>query len=428
MRPDHGPPRLDREPRDEILLVAARWPHGPVHEFLDAEIAALAKVFPRVRVAPARPHGKVIGQVPDGVHVDYSLSKLLGGSRGTRSQRYSRGIRSLLSPGAQRGPRAGSTRDVATGLTKPDWCRAALMNRADQHTVNIWARRSGSPTLAYTFWLGADTIGLRRAWPRTPIVSRAHGGDIYCEAHGWASIPFQDQAVRSADLIATVSQHGRDYLGRKYPERERFIERHALGFGDLGGLAASPDGDGIRIISVSSIDTNKRVERIAEAAMHLARDGTHVHWTHLGDGPDRRRVEQRLEGSPATLTFALAGLVSHDRVAHELLHGRYSVFVNLSLSEGSPVSVMEAQCVGLAVVATDVGGTAEVAPPSWNHLIPRDAGLADIADSIRFAADFSLQAAEARRRHWLLNFDQARSCPEFADRLLRLAEQASHPL
>lgn len=406
--------------RVDLLLVSAQWPHGPVPEFLDPEVRALASVFREVRVAPLRPRGAVIGTVPQGVRVDYSLSESLAGKGGRQASRYARGLLSVVRPSGV-GLGAPTRHELAAGLQSPSWAKAALMSRADLISVMLWARRSPRPALAYTFWLGPETVGLRKAWPRTPIVSRAHGGDLYCEAHRWTSIPFQADAVRSVDLLATVSQNGHDYLVDKYASAKASIEVHRLGFDDIGGLAENPSGRPIRMLSVSSIDENKRVDRIARAAIWLARSGMPVHWTHLGDGPARAQVDGVLAAHPTRLTVDLPGQVSHDKVVSEMLHGRYSVLVNLSLSEGAPVSLMEAQCVGMPVVATRVGASAEVAPSRWNQLIEVDADVPAIATAIVAAAQSSGTDAENRRRHWLQNSEASRVYPQFAKRLAQLA-------
>ena len=98
-------------------------------------------------------------------------------------------------------------------------------------------REESPPDVAYTFWLGAATAGLRTAWPNVPLVSRAHGGDLYPHAHGWGSIPFQEAALRSVDLLAAVSSNGREDLARRHPEVEAALTVRHLGIHDLGGLA-----------------------------------------------------------------------------------------------------------------------------------------------------------------------------------------------
>ena len=67
-----------------------------------------------------------------------------------------------------------------------------------------------------------------------------------------------------------------------------------------------------------------------------------VEWTHLGDGPQLAEVERLLAERPSNLTVDLRGQVAATEVYQELLQGLHHALVNLSLSEGAPVSLMEA--------------------------------------------------------------------------------------
>ena len=229
-------------------------------------------------------------------------------------------------------------------------------------SVAGWAERRSPPDVAYTFWLGAATAGLRTAWPNVPLVSRAHGGDLYPHAHGWGSIPFQKAALRSVDLLAAVSSNGREDLARRHPEVEAALTVRHLGIHDLGGLAPTSRNSALRLLSVSSIDPNKRVPLIWEVACELARWGRAIEWTHIGDGPGRAELHTLVAGGPSSLTASLRGFVPLEEVHRELCSGGHDIFVNLSLSEGAPVSLMEAQCVGMPVLSPPPSGARPRSP------------------------------------------------------------------
>ena len=76
----------------------------------------------------------------------------------------------------------------------------------------------------------------------------------------------------------------------------------------------------------------------------------------VGEGPDRPAIEAEIERLGLAERVSLAG--ERDDVP-ELLAGS-DVFVLASESEGLPVSVLEAMAAGLPVVASDVGGLAEL--------------------------------------------------------------------
>jgi glycosyltransferase involved in cell wall biosynthesis len=190
-----------------------------------------------------------------------------------------------------------------------------------------------------------------------------------------------------------------------------------LGIPDLGGLAEPDTGETLRVLSASSMDSNKRVELIAASVAEIGRTGQRVHWTHFGDGPKRDAVAAVVSTFPPAATAELPGHVGSEVVRDSMLQGGWDVFVNLSLSEGVPVSLMEAQCVGLPVVATDVGGSPEVAPYDLNELVGVGARASSIAERILCAANSSPGMAVERRLRWAQSFDSDVAYRSFAAEL-----------
>src|SRR5262249_28468615 len=94
------------------------------------------------------------------------------------------------------------------------------------------------------------------------------------------------------------------------------------------------------------------------------------------------------------------------------------VFLLTSVSEGIPLTLIEAMAAGLPVVSTDVGGTAEVvADGQTGYLVPAkdDAALAGAV--VRLAGDGRLRqrlgaAGQARAR---AVFDEARMVARYAE-------------
>ncbi len=406
----------------ELLLVTARWPLTATHEFLDEEIPRLSEVFDHIVVAPMRPDGPLKTMLPPGVRVDRSLAAHLETStltRGWRSRRLTAASRALRPNPAGLGVTA---LDVRHDGFKGRWVREALLRRADTSSVAAWAaRRTRRPDLAYTFWLGSATVGLRAAFPDVPVVSRVHGGDLFPAQSGWQSIPFQGAAVRSVDLLASVSESGRDSLVRRFPASSQYVTVNRLGTRDIGAQPEPPSARPLRLLSASSIDPNKRVDLIAQVVQLLAQQGKRVEWTHLGSGPGLSELMARVADLAPSATANLKGQVSLDEVHRELRFGGHHVFVNLSLSEGAPMSLMEAQCVGIPVVATRVGGIPEVVARQWNEIVdPRDS-TRSIASAVLRAAARPAHERARRRAHWATFYSASVNYSEWALELERLA-------
>ena len=409
-----------------LLLVTARWPLTSVHEFLHDEIHHLSSAFDRVTVVPLRPTAALAVQLPSNVVVDTSLARYLTHFSG-RARPESRSAVAIA--------RACQANPVGRGFSgdefltsdgrKAGWLRACLIGRADSRSVSLWAKQTRAPDIAYTFWLGAATAGLRAAWPETPIVSRVHGGDAFSEAHGLKTIPYQREALRACTLVASVSHTGAAYLSAKFPEYTGRIVRRTLGIQDLGGVADVAEGPPWKLLSVSSVDTNKRVDLIARAAARLAKDGFPVTWTHFGSGPNLGALEALTAQLSPGLAANLRGQRPPEDVHLNVMTGGYHAFLNLSLSEGAPVSLMEAQCAGLPAVATAVGGTPEVCPPELNELVSTHDEVAALAAAIERAVQRSQTQRGRRREHWAQHYDQSVTYRQWAAELAELASENS---
>jgi glycosyltransferase involved in cell wall biosynthesis len=84
----------------------------------------------------------------------------------------------------------------------------------------------------------------------------------------------------------------------------------------------------------------------------------------------QREFAAALESSPANLEHCWKGGRPNNEVRSFMLSERIDIFLNLSRSEGLPVSIMEAMASGIPVMATDVGGTSEIVDNQNGWLLP----------------------------------------------------------
>lgn len=120
----------------------------------------------------------------------------------------------------------------------------------------------------------------------------------------------------------------------------------------------------------------------------------------LGDGPERKELEERVRDRGAADRITLNGAVSRDET-HRWL-SRASVFVLNSRYEGLSHTLLEACALGCPIVSTDAGGNPEVIRdevdgvviPHGNHAALERALVLLLGDA-RLRADY---AAAARKR------------------------------
>jgi glycosyltransferase involved in cell wall biosynthesis len=194
-------------------------------------------------------------------------------------------------------------------------------------------------------------------------------------------------------------------------ETERRERRAALGVAD---------GE-IVIGSVANLSPVKRLDRLVDAVAALSREALPVRLVLVGEGPERQALERQVRALGLEQRVRLHGL----DLDPEALYGAFDVVVQASVREGLPNALLEAASAGVAIVATDAGGSAEIVQDGRTGLlVARDDPAALTRALRRLVVDPSLRArlAVEGRRHVLSSFAMDRFVQEFADLYEELAE------
>ena len=216
-------------------------------------------------------------------------------------------------------------------------------------------------------------------------VSRAHGFDIYHERHSTGYIPFQKQLFYALGEISAISDNGKEYLVQKYGCESK-VSVNRLGATDKEKTNPYSDREVFKIVSCSRVIPLKRLDRLADTLKTI--DNRRVHWTHIGDGEDFKKLQSRLENLPDNITVNLLGRIPNEKVYDIYSEQPFHAFVNVSETEGAPVSIMEAMSFSIPAIATSVGGTPELVDNNKNGIL-LDADFSDkqLADAILKMAD-----------------------------------------
>ena len=220
----------------------------------------------------------------------------------------------------------------------------------------------------YSFWMAESAYALaylrdKGYFPDSKLVCRAHGGDLYEEREDneLEYIPFRSYINENMDRISFISEQGKDYFIARFPQPDnKFISY--LGTKNEDHIRKEiREKNEICIASCSNIVEIKRIDLIISTMAHLS--GLNVRWIQLGDGTlldsMKALAEEKLAGT--TVRYEFLGRAANSEILN--IYKKYDVdfLINLSDSEGLPVSVMEAFSMGIPVVARNVGGTAEIA-------------------------------------------------------------------
>ena len=244
----------------------------------------------------------------------------------------------------------------------------------------------------------------------TWLLHRAEGVIALSTAHGWAGHTRRErllyhrmdkQILRMFPKVITVSEDIRQELVRSgakpgcvqtvlngidhtrfHRDRSRETQiRQRLGIA----------GDEVVIGAVGRLETEKRFDLLIDAfaSLRVARPG--IGLFIVGEGSLRSVLEAQIDrlglGGVCRLLGQRSDIVD--------LHHAFNVFVQSSANEGAPNAVLEAMALETPVVATAVGGTAQLVREGIDGLLV-PAGKADaLADAInRVVTDG--QAAAAR--------------------------------
>ncbi len=119
------------------------------------------------------------------------------------------------------------------------------------------------------------------------------------------------------------------------------------------------------VVQVARLNSLKDHATAARAIARAARDNVSLRWLVIGDGEERAALEatiRELQIDGAT------HLLGSRRDVPRLLAAA-DVCLLSSISEGIPLTLIEAMAARLPVVATDVGGVAEVVVPEFTGLL-----------------------------------------------------------
>jgi glycosyltransferase involved in cell wall biosynthesis len=248
--------------------------------------------------------------------------------------------------------------------------------------------------------------------------ARAEGIIPIATAHGWTGQSVRERwlyypidrrlLARFPHVIAVSSDIAREMIAcGASPDRvttilngvdtERFCRRPGLVVPARLSLGVPPGASVVG--SVGRLERQKRFDLLIDAVAFLRGEGRDdLHLVLVGDGaiaPDLRRRAADC-GILDACTFA-----GHRTDVVEVLHA-FDVFVQSSEYEGTPNCVLEAMSVEVPVVATSVGGTAELLSDGVHGLLVPDRDPRALVAAIARALDdprASAERAAAARQH-----------------------------
>ncbi len=260
--------------------------------------------------------------------------------------------------------------------------RAALSSDAYKQLVKL-VNASKNPIL-YFYW--GDNLAWTIPYLKKEIknkdlkiIIRLHGSDLYENLkHNYA--PLRSAIFSAADTIVPISEHGYNYIFNKYPKFSSKVFLSRLGVFDNGlNYNIQNLNKEFTIVSVSNVVALKRLNLLFDA---LQKTQSNITWHHFGDGVLMNDLNNAIKNKRQGLNVILHGYVSNHTLINFYQKQQVDLFVNVSSSEGIPVSIMEALSFGIPVIATDVGGSSELVSDKVGELISSNFSTESLGQNI----------------------------------------------
>lgn len=230
----------------------------------------------------------------------------------------------------------------------------------------------------YFYWCSSVVLSSRNINKNSYI--RVHGGELNESYYGY--IPFLEQKTNLNANYLPISEDCKNRLKELNP----LIHSKVLRLGTFNSLELKYrkfNNDLFRIVSCSSLIPVKRVDLITEILKYCHRK---IEWIHFGDGLEYEKIIHFAQTNlPFNVTFKFMGRVNNSSILNYYSQNEISMFINVSESEGVPVSIMEAMSYGIPCIATNVGGISEIVNNDNGFLIEKDfipKKIAKIIDSL----------------------------------------------
>lgn len=368
----------------KLVLITAGFPFGTNETFLETEINYLSESFEQVTIVAVDPASAEQRPVPSNCNVVVlkvqlsGVEKLLGILDRRAWQEFN-----IINNIYRERLTLGKLKTMLVSLARAKKIRRRLTKRIplDHNTV------------LYSYWCDdvALAIAMLNKYNKVATVSRVHGWDVYFDVHPLNYLPFRHYITNQLNAIYPISQKGKDYITEKW----RVSDPGKLTVSRLGVSAqhkVTPSGT-FTLVSCSNLIPLKRIELIIEALSYI--HDVSLVWVHFGNGPEREQLERLAKQQlRSNITYIFKGHISNEALMQWYGENSPSLFINVSSSEGIPVSIMEAMSFGIPVIATSVGGNGEIVNDTNGKLLSGHPSTQEVTEAICEFFDSSIAEAK----------------------------------
>ena len=377
--------------KEKIVIVSSSYPYGNVETFLENEIEYLSRHFD-ILVIPTKKknRGDKPRVIPNNlVYTPPIISE-------NYLKRILRGIFNLS-------PIISYVADLRFLINRSSNVKESLK----QWFIRLITNRTLESSSIFKNCLNdSDIRCIYFYWANFPIAQVKHSKkDFFIRTHGGEVEPDRNHKYIPMAKYIFINEYNIKYLPISEKSRQQIsnINKVNLIVNRLGvydhGLNPSNQSGIITIVSCSNLIPLKRVHLIIEALMHLKEN---VSWIHFGDGVEMKVLKELSQKLPSNINTEFRGRIENKKILEFYQMKHVDLFMNVSETEGVPVSIMEALSFGIPCFATNVGGTSEIINDTVGKLVEKDFNIEILSNfiiTIRQRSE-SFQLRENARLQW----------------------------
>jgi glycosyltransferase involved in cell wall biosynthesis len=180
-------------------------------------------------------------------------------------------------------------------------------------------------------------------------------------------MPFARSTYHHAAAIIAASSQTYSELAA-YGDKLFFVPEPGIGPSVcVNGSRRAQPGATLELIFVGGLIPRKACDIALRAAAPLLRSGL-AHFTVVGDGPDRKRLEELATSLEIRTVVTFCGWISHEEVFSRLQAADVMVFP--SIRDNGAGVVFEALASGAIPVVADFGGPGDLVHPEIGYKVP----------------------------------------------------------
>ena len=216
-------------------------------------------------------------------------------------------------------------------------------------------------------------ISTLHGWTSTGLISKMR---LYAYLHALSlcfvdAVVFVNKSMMSSKWFKRLKEHRLYYVRNGIVRHEKSPK--------------SPDesiiqfcSKGYTVMSCGRLSKEKGYEYLICSLAEAIKKGADANLLILGEGPERKNLENKVAELKLQDEVYLPGY--RDHAQDYLSYG--DVFVISSISEGLPITLLEAMQMGIPVIATSVGGVPEVLTHKENGILVNSQDVEGLCDAM----------------------------------------------